>query len=88
MEVIELNSSRVSAVEETVDRVGVQVEIGTIELGADDLFALRVGSSIELSRPEILSCTLRIGDGAFAIGELSIREREMVLRVVEILDVE
>ncbi len=88
MEVVKLNSSGGEGVEEIVDRIAIQVEIGSIELAVADLFALRVGSSIELSRPQTLTCSLRIGDAAFAMGELSVRERDLVLRVVEILDAE
>ena len=88
MEVVKLNSSGGEGVEEIVDRIAIQVEIGSIELAVADLFALRVGSSIELSRPQTLTCSLRIGDAAFAMGELSVRESDLVLRVVEILDAE
>jgi len=70
---------------ESIDSLGVRLDLGEIEIGIEELLALRAGSSIELTSEAPLRCFLRIGATTLAAGEIAIQGDKLSIRVTESL---
>lgn len=70
---------------ESIDSLGVRLDLGEIEIGLEELVALRAGSSIELASEVPLRCFLRIGVTTLAAGEITIHGDKLLIRVTEAL---
>jgi len=70
---------------ESIDSLRVRLDLGEIEIGLEELLALRAGSSIELASEAPLRCFLRIGATTLAAGEIAIQGDKLSIRVTESL---
>lgn len=68
--------------------LGVRLDLGEVELGLEELLALRAGSAIEIAAEGPLRCFLRVGGTTLAAGELAVCGEKLSIRVTEALSAE
>lgn len=61
-------------------------ELGTTTISVKDLLGLRVGSIIDLEKPAGESVELYINNRIFGKGEVMVYEKNLAIRINEILD--
>jgi hypothetical protein len=65
--------------------VCLRLDLGDVELGLDEVVALRAGSVLELEGGLPLRCFIRVGASALAEGEISVLEKRFSLKIVRMM---
>lgn len=77
------NVENVPIMEEN-EALAVRLDLGEIEIGLQELLALRAGSAIELATEVPLQCFLRIGATTLATGEIALYDEKLSIRITEV----
>lgn len=65
--------------------VRLRLDLGDVELGLDEVVALRAGSVLELEGGLPLRCFVRVGASALAEGEISVVEKRFSLKILRMM---